>query len=789
MEASFPERLYTAGIQDLVSIIPPGAQLTPSSKIAPASLGKSPGVKHPVNGLWHGYAWTEHTPSIEDVRGWLADGANVGVKTTRFPALDIDVLDAPLAQMIEEQALARLGAAPVRIGREPKRLLLYKLDDAAAPFSRMRLHLAQGERKFLVEFLAERQQFVAYGVHPAGQTYRWITDPTAAPLTSITQEQASAFLDYLAELLAPSYTVEREGDGRRSGRTSSVDQTSLLAPSIEALRDAVALIPNTNSAFPSRDSYIRFGYAVKAAAGAEHEEEGFECFAEWASRWDGGANDPDVVRADWRRMLGDKAIGWRWLCELARPYGFNDAVFEFDIEAPIEPETKERDDAPVLYTDQWLAAQIADMNRGRLRYVPLWKCWMVWTGNVWKRDATLAAEAHVKRGLRLIAGKLIRQGGSAAEQAAAESKARGLSSAAKVTAVLQLMRSDESLAIEADALDRDPWTLNTPAGLVDLKTGSISAPDRDALATKITSVGPAPGDCPVWRRFLFEATGGDMALERYLQRLSGYALTGVTHEQQVSFLWGPGGNGKSVFVSTLATVMGDYAQVADFSSFTATFGEKHSTDLASLLGARLVSAGEIEAGKRWDTQRIKSLTGGERIAARFMHKDNFTFAPSFKLIFTANNQPELRDVDNAMRRRMHLIPFTVTPAKVDMQLKDKLVAEYPAILAWMIEGCREWQRDGLQAPQTVIAATDEYFENEDGIQRWVDECTEPRPGGFVETRVLFESWREFANQNNEFVGKARRLGAELVKRGWTKVKDEHRHVGFLNVGLRPSELP
>jgi putative DNA primase/helicase len=380
---------------------------------------------------------------------------------------------------------------------------------------------------------------------------------------------------------------------------------------------------------------------------------------------------------------------------------------------------------------------------------------------------------------------VLRQGVTPVEKAKSDKLAQQICSAGKATAVAQLMRSDRAIAVSMESLDHNQWILNTPAGVVDLTTGKLHDPDPDALATKVTAVRPDfAGACPEWRRFLAEATGGDVELERYLQRLCGYALTGSTREQHLTFIYGDGGNGKSVFLNVLSGVLGDYASTATMDTFTASYGDKHTTDIAMLVGSRLVTASETVAGKRWDEARIKSVTGGEPITARFMRQDNFTFLPQFKLVFIGNYRPEVRDVGTAMRRRIQMVPFTITPARVDKELGSKLREEWPAILAWMIEGCLSWQSIGLAPPRIVCEATDEYFDTEDAIGRWLRERVVAEEGCTVTTQELFQSWREWAAQNNEYVGSTKRFSEALKSRGLQRWQDSKtRRMGYAGIRL------
>ena len=196
--------------------------------------------------------------------------------------------------------------------------------------------------------------------------------------------------------------------------------------------------------------------------------------------------------------------------------------------------------------------------------------------------------------------------------------------------------------------------------------------------TKLTAVAPAPtADCPRWLAFLDETTGGDADLIRFLQQWCGYCLTGETREHALVFVHGGGGNGKSVFLNTITRIMHDYATTAAMDTFTASKFDKHPTDLAMLRGARLVTASETEEGRAWAEARVKQMTGGDPITARFMRQDFFTFFPNFKLFIIGNHKPVLQNVDDAAKRRFNIVPFTRKPEKPDRELETKLAGEWP----------------------------------------------------------------------------------------------------------------
>jgi putative DNA primase/helicase len=323
----------------------------------------------------------------------------------------------------------------------------------------------------------------------------------------------------------------------------------------------------------------------------------------------------------------------------------------------------------------------------------------------------------------------------------------------------------------------------------DLRTGVGRAPDPLDYITKKTACAAAPAGTPhqLWDAFLDRVTDHNADLIGFLQRYMGYCCTGFTTEHVFVFAYGTGANGKSTFINTIAKIFGDYATVADMATFIASNTEHHPTDLAKLHGARLVVAQETQKGRRWDETKIKAITGGDKITARFMRQDFFDFVPTFKLFICGNHKPRLNSVDEAIRRRLLLVPFTVQipPAERDPQLANKLWAERRAILRWCIDGCLEWQRIGLAPPKTVLDATEKYFADQDTLQQWLDDCTED--GGefaFSRTTELFASWKAWCETRNLKPSSMQVLSETLVGRGFVKNRNTAGQQGFRNLVVR-----
>jgi putative DNA primase/helicase len=429
-------------------------------------------------------------------------------------------------------------------------------------------------------------------------------------------------------------------------------------------------------------------------------------------------------------------------------------------------------------TQDGIAQVFARRFEDQLRFCHHTGAWFEWTGTHWKMDKTSLAFQFCRELSREFT---MDSGQTELKEVRRISFAGGVEKFAK---------SDRLMAVTCEIWDRDPFLLGTPAGTVDLRTGKLREPDPADGITRITSVSPAATvDCPRWLQFL-EQTFGDAELIGFIKQWGGYCLTGDINEHALVFGFGNGKNGKSVWMNTITGIMGDYATTAAMETFTASKFDRHPTELAMLRGARLVTASETEEGRSWAESRIKQITGGDPITARFMQKDFFTFQPNFKLSIIGNHKPLLRNVDEAARRRFNLIPFNRTPINIDPLLGQKLRAEWPGILRWLIEGCLDWQNRGLVRPKSVIAATESYFEDQDLIGQWLDEKCDAEPENkykWEATAMLFASWTEFSNLAGEGPGSRKTFSTELTRRGFENFSQGHANIrSFRGLRLKPS---
>jgi len=430
-----------------------------------------------------------------------------------------------------------------------------------------------------------------------------------------------------------------------------------------------------------------------------------------------------------------------------------------------------------LPTGETMLVEFERRHGEEVRYVAEWGRWLIWRDGVWSDDATMRVVD--------MAGLLARDIGTAAKKP----RMRMSVEASRTVASLERRaRGSQLLAARTDEWDHDRMLLNGPRGTVDLSTGDMRGHKREDHCTRRTAVSPVQAAPLRWLTFLQRVTGNDADLVGFLQRVCGYCLTGQTHEQVLFFIWGPGGNGKGTFIHTITDILGTYARAAAIETFVETKYERHPEELATLRGARLVTASETEEGRAWNESRIKALTGGDVVRARFMRMDSFEYVPQFKLLIIGNKKPAFKSIDRAVRRRLQLIPFTteISDEERDKLLDEHLKGEWPAILNWMVQGCREWQARGLDPPASVMDSTAEYLEVEDAVGSWLTECCDRMRDTFTASSVLFASWKAWAEKRGERYGTIRTFVQNLQGRGITMTRT-NRERGFRDLIITPDK--
>ena len=441
------------------------------------------------------------------------------------------------------------------------------------------------------------------------------------------------------------------------------------------------------------------------------------------------------------------------------------------------------------------AERLAYLYGERILFVP-GIGWHVYDGRRWARDETAEVPrlaARMVRALFEVAGDIAKSAGRDGEadpEAVAKSAAALLKHAVRsakgrgIALAVEKLRDEQEVKrvhVLAEQLDADLHLLNVANGTVDLRTGELRPHDPRDLITKLAPVAYDPdASAPRWLAFQNSITNGDADLIAWKRRAFGYTATGETREQALVIAYGRGSNGKSTEQEVIADALGDYADVAAFTTFAAgRNGQVKRFGLAHLAGARYVRATEGNAGDQLAEGTVKAITGGDTITAEFKGRDEFTFKPRMKLWLGTNHRPNVSGTDEGIWRRLRLVPYPVRferptkanpnpPHPIDADLPDKLRDELPGILAWIVAGAREWYAHGLGECEAVTGATDDYRADMDTLGDFMRECVSTSdPGGRELSSRLLDAHRGWCRGNRQAPLDAKAFKTALIERGMT----------------------
>jgi len=683
--------------------------------------------------------WQRLRMSASDVPRYFNNGQNIGIITGRASGWLVTVdLDCPEAVVLA----GRFLEPTLTGGREsvPDGHWWY-ISPSLEHREFEGLPKTASEGTILELRSTDHQTVVEPSVHPSGERYRW-SRSGLKPLEVDAEALTEAARRLAVAALVACHLPESKERGGRGGRYHyALALAGYLLRHQEGPQDVEKL--------------LKAAWDAKGWYGIERHRKGSYAGIERAVR--------DTAE---KLRRGNPATGGRALEGMVQ--GLPRKIADF---LGWERFTLREGRGVYLCTDTGNAERIADRHGANLRYCYPWGKWLVYDGARWRVDDRGAVVRLAKDTARSI----FEEAKEAPDDEAAKRLGKWASSSlseGKLRAMITLAQSEPGIPVLPEEMDASPDLLNILNGTIDLRTGKLREHRREDLITKVAPVEYDPdATASAWEAFLERVLPGE-ELRAFVQRAVGYSATGDTSEQCMFINHGGGANGKSTFQEALSAALGDYAMRTPTEMLLAKRSDGVPNDVARLKGARFVSASETEEGRRLAESRIKDLTGQDTITARFMKAEWFDFAPTHKLWLSTNHKPEIRGTDAAIWRRIRLVPWTVSiaPAEQDKKLPEKLRSELPGILAWVVRGCLEWHRKGLQAPEEVRQATGDYRSEMDVLAAFLEECCILRSDAMTFAKNLYIAYKEWCEANGEPIEKQRRFGMRLTERGLRRQK-------------------
>lgn len=430
-------------------------------------------------------------------------------------------------------------------------------------------------------------------------------------------------------------------------------------------------------------------------------------------------------------------------------------------------------------TDTGNAERLVAQHGQNLRYCHPWQKWLVWDGKRWRIDQSARVRQWAKDTARNLYAEASMIGTTSTCRQKSEEEhqkrrielgqwARRTEARERREAMMALAQSEEKIPILPEHFDADPWLLNIENGTLDLRTGELKPHQQEDLLTKLAPISYNPkAQCPMWLSFLNTVFAGDQELINFIQLFTGYALTGDVSEHVLLIAYGIGANGKSTFFDTLLALLGDYGWQAPPDLLLQQQAGHHPADEASLFRVRLAVCAETPGNRRLDTAKMKRLTGGEKVTARRMREDWWSFDPTHKLALGSNHKLMVDTTDHGTWRRPKMVPFAVTiPSEQrDKKLSQKLRSELPGILRWAVEGCLRWQQQGLSEPKAIQSATESWRQESDALGGFLESCCKIEARGKETAKTLYSSYLTYCETNGEEPLKQTSFGRRLSERG------------------------
>jgi putative DNA primase/helicase len=709
--------------------------------------------------------------------------ANIGVATGRNSDLVVLDVDGPTGEETLAKLERKFGSLPpmCQVGTGKGRHIYFRYPENIAKVksvARKNLGLdVRGDGGYVI---------APPSVHESGRRYTllegtaserapcpaWVVSYANGDAAGTTIDQSTAKkkpLPVIPERFRNQPVDNSLGVGISSGyRTKTEYAPTTYSEREEArLRSALASIPADD-----RDTWRDMGAALHSLGWGE---KGFEIWTDWSQSHPKKYDEADQQKT-WKSFdrpyigvrITDATIFYR-----AHERGWIDETHPLD-----------------LHTDLGNARRLVKRHGKNIRFIPEWKKWIVWNGSHWKIDNDGAAMRLAKDTVETMYEEAFKTAVNSERDALLKHAIKSQAEA-RLKAMVNLAESEPSVVLSAKELDADPWLIGVQNGVIELKTGQFRPASQEDLITKQANVAfDLEAKCPEWRKLLDTVTGSDADLQSYIQRVVGYALTGLVCEEVLFVLHGTGRNGKSTFRETVHAVLGDYALAADASLLTERKQAGGATEeIARLKGRRFVAVNETAENDQLNEARVKFITSQDMISARNLYGHLFDFYPSHKSFLTTNHKPIVRGTDEGIWRRIHLLPFTVAIAadKVERDFRERrLMPELPGILNWALDGLAAYLKQGLNPPTTVLASTQGYREDMDVVGQWITERCEMDPKASVATQLAYDDYFRWASQEVGWQLQKPRFRRQLSDRGFTADKGAHGKRIIQGMRLKPA---
>lgn len=478
-------------------------------------------------------------------------------------------------------------------------------------------------------------------------------------------------------------------------------------------------------------------------------------------------NRPDYSRSTINKAVNGTKNRYKVIDQSSAYDDFKDSIPQKQVYEPYEGHKFIAPGAFPL-TELGNAERVVHLHKDEIKYSPE-RGWLLWDGTRWVEDSSNHIEIIVARTLRGIYHEAFRTKDEDLKEATLKWARRCESRNIRINTVADVR---PHVSVSNDELDTGAYMINVNNGIVDLETGKLLDHDPAHLITKLAPVDYDPqATAPRWRRFLEEVFitddgKADLEVIHFMQKAIGYSLSGSIEEEVIFFLTGSGGNGKSKFLEAIQNMLGDYAKQTNANTFIKKQNDNSiNNDIARLDKARFVSAIESEQGQQLAESLVKQLTGGDKIAARFLRKEFFEFRPEFKIFFSTNHKPIIRGTDDGIWRRIRLIPFNARfeGENRDTRLSEKLEKEAAGIFNWAVEGFKLWKKEGLKPPKSIDVATQAYRDDMDILKPFIEECCIIHKNAKIEGKILFEAYQTYCFSSGEVAIRGNRTFYRILR--------------------------